>query len=139
MVQHSKQALDLTLAALADGTRRQLLRDLARGERSISQMAQPLPVSFESVSKHLRVLERAGLVKRRRAGRIHYFSARKEPLRDVEALLAELKAFWSRTLDNLATEVEAQEQEASAKARGDRSSKHLARKKTRRGATWQHP
>lgn len=71
MVNYSAPALDATFAALSDATRRGILARLALGETSISDLAAPYDISLPAVSKHLRVLERANLVGRRKDGRVH--------------------------------------------------------------------
>ena len=74
------QTLDRTLTALADPTRRAILRRLSSGEARVTEVAQPFGMSLNAVSKHILVLERAKLVKRRKVGRDHYLSYRPEPL-----------------------------------------------------------
>ena len=72
--------LDQTLMALADPTRRAILQRLSHGEFRVTDVARPFPMSLNAVSKHIRMLERARLVRRRRAGRDHYLSINSEPL-----------------------------------------------------------
>ena len=72
--------LDHTLSALADPTRRAILARLAAGEARVTDLAAPFPISLNSVSKHIRILERAELVRRRREGREHLLSLNPEPL-----------------------------------------------------------
>ncbi len=73
-------ALDNTMMALADPTRRAILNKLSAGEARVTELAAPFAISLNSVSKHIRVLERAQLVRRRRAGRDHYLSLNPKPL-----------------------------------------------------------
>ena len=90
--------LDHTLIALADPTRRAILRRLARGESRITDLAEPFAISFNSVSKHIKLLERAGLVRRRKAGREYILQFRPKPLNEVQAWIAKQQAFWGATL-----------------------------------------
>jgi DNA-binding transcriptional ArsR family regulator len=71
MVKYSATTLDRTFAALADPTRRRILAHLAHGDKCITHLARPFAMSLPAVSKHLRVLEKAGLLRRRRYGRVH--------------------------------------------------------------------
>lgn len=95
--------LDATFAALADPTRRDMLVRLRGGERSIGELAQPFAMTLAGASKHVGVLERAGLVERRRAGRRILCRLRTEPLREAEAWLREWEALWTISLDRLET------------------------------------
>jgi DNA-binding transcriptional ArsR family regulator len=94
--------LDATLLALADPTRRKIIERLRRGPARVTELARPFPMSLNSVSKHIRVLERAKLVKRRVAGREHMLSFEPEPLAAVEAWISAQRAFWNAELDDLA-------------------------------------
>ena len=93
--------LDRTLLALADPTRRAILRRLSGGEARVTDVAQPFAMSLNAVSKHILVLERAKLVKRRREGRDHYLSYRSEPLDAAARWIEETRNFWSSRLDTL--------------------------------------
>lgn len=88
-------------AALADPTRRALLVALRGGESRISDLAAPLPMSFAAVSRHVGVLEEAGLVQREVRGREHWLSVRADGLRAAEAWIADQTAFWNRRADAL--------------------------------------
>lgn len=94
--------LDHTFAALADPTRRAIVARLARGEASVTEVAQPFDMSLPAVSKHLRVLERAGLLKRTREGRTHRLRLQAEPLKEAVDWITTHRAFWERQLDALA-------------------------------------
>ena len=98
--------LDRVFHALADRTRRSLLRRLARGPAMVTELAEPLPMSLPAVSKHLRVLEGARLVSRRVDGRVHRCSLDTATLNEVETWLRERRAFWERNLDSLAAHFE---------------------------------
>jgi DNA-binding transcriptional ArsR family regulator len=93
--------LDNTLMALADPTRRAILRRLARGEARVTELAEPFLISLNSVSKHIRILERAELVHRRRAGREHILSFSAEPLDKAAAWITKQQALWNARLDVL--------------------------------------
>jgi DNA-binding transcriptional ArsR family regulator len=93
------QTLDRTYAALSDGTRRGLLVTLRTGEARITDLARPLPMSFAGVSRHVGVLESAGLVRREVRGREHWFSLRPEGLTLAERWITEQSAFWSARAD----------------------------------------
>lgn len=107
-------ALDHTLLALADPTRRAILARLADGEARVTEIAGPLPMSLNGVSKHIRMLERAALVRRRKAGREHFLSLNPEPLDAAAEWIAAQRALWTRRLDVLADLLRA-EDEAAAK------------------------
>jgi DNA-binding transcriptional ArsR family regulator len=95
-------ALDRAYAALADATRRAMLIKLRAGDARISDLAAPLPMSFAAVSRHVGVLETAGLITREIRGREHWLSVRPEGLRGAEDWLREQSAFWARRADALA-------------------------------------
>jgi len=96
-----EQRLDSTFAALADPTRRGMLATLAKGERSIGELAEPYRMSFAGAAKHVGVLERAGLIERRKAGRQQLCRLKAEPLAEAEAWLKQWHQFWSASLDRL--------------------------------------
>src|SRR5262245_50790780 len=93
------QTLDDTFLALADPTRREILRRLARAEARVTELAVPFAMSLNAVSKHIKLLERAGLVERRRDGREHILRFRPEPLRKAQAWVARQEAFWQASLE----------------------------------------
>lgn len=93
--------LDHTMLALADPTRRAILRRLARGEARVTDVARPFAISLNSVSKHIRLLERARLVRRRRAGREHLLSLNPEPLDAAAAWIESQRALWTVRLGML--------------------------------------
>jgi len=93
--------LDDTLIALADGTRRTILGRLAAGEARVTEVAEPFGISLNSVSKHIRILERAGLVRRRVAGRDHFLSIEPKPFDDLTQWMLKTREFWSSRLDAL--------------------------------------
>lgn len=93
--------LNATLVALADPTRRSILARLALGEARVTEIAAPFDMSLNAVSKHIRMLERAELVRRRRQGKEHLLSVNPAPLDAAAAWIAEQRALWTRTLDRL--------------------------------------
>jgi DNA-binding transcriptional ArsR family regulator len=93
--------LDRTFAALADPTRRAILARLARGEATVGELAEPLPMTQPAVSKHLKVLERAGLIVRGRRAQWRPAELRAEPLREAADWLAEYRRLWEERLDRL--------------------------------------
>jgi DNA-binding transcriptional ArsR family regulator len=94
-------ALDETLIALADPTRRQILRRLSRGEARVTELAAPFAISLNSVSKHIVMLERAGLVRRRREGREHILTLDPAPADRVARWIASQRDLWAARLDAL--------------------------------------
>ena len=94
-------ALDYTMLALADPTRRAILQRLGSGEARVTELAQPFAMSLNAVSKHIRVLERAELVSRRKAGREHFLSLNPKPLDEAAAWIDEQRRFWNQSLDAL--------------------------------------
>ena len=108
----SEQHLSATLVALSDPTRRAIVRRLARGEARVTEVAEPFDMSLNAVSKHIRVLERARLVVRRRAGREHFLSLDVAPLDGASSWIESTRAFWSARLDALAEFLESEQARA---------------------------
>ncbi|MGF7150545.1 DNA-binding transcriptional ArsR family regulator [Sphingomonas zeicaulis] len=103
------ERLDATFKALADPTRRAMLANLALGERSIGELAQPFAISFEGASKHVRMLERAGLVTRRVEGRVHRLALAPAALAEADAWLRQWEHFWNHRLDLLEAFIKAEQ------------------------------
>lgn len=101
MVESRSDRLDAVFHALAHPARRTILRELAKDERSISELAAPFDMSLEAVSKHIDVLERARLLRRTKRGRVRRCTLRPEPLRGAVAVLQSLTTMWNRRLDAL--------------------------------------
>lgn len=112
MVQCSQSLLDATFAALADPVRRALLERLARGNSSVTELAAPFAISLPGVAKHLRVLERAGLVITEKSGRVRSCRLEARPMRDAAAWIAHYRRFWEDQLDALARYLEESERES---------------------------
>jgi DNA-binding transcriptional ArsR family regulator len=106
MVNYSSATLNRTFAALADPTRRRILAHLAQGDKRVTHLARPHAMSLPAVSKHLRVLERAGLLRRRRSGRVHEMQLDAKPLKEAAQWVEEYRKFWGGSLDRLATYLE---------------------------------
>ena len=103
--------LDTVFHALADPTRRGMLANLALGEKSIGALAEPFAMSFAGASKHLKVLEGAGLVDRRKVGRTHLCTLRAAPLAEAEQWLKQWEKFWTVRLDRLQALIESDEKD----------------------------
>ena len=106
MVKYSPTNLNRTFAALADPTRRRILAHLARGDRCVTDLARPHAMSLPAVSKHLRVLEKAGLLRRRRYGRVHQLKLEAKPMQQAAEWVEEYRKFWEGSLDRLAAYLE---------------------------------
>ena len=99
MVEYDSALLDRTFAALADPTRRRILAQLAKGAECVTELARPHAMSLAAVSKHLIVLEKAGLVKRRKDGRVHSMALDPKPMKEAQAWLERYRKFWEGNLD----------------------------------------
>lgn len=110
------QHLDEVFGALADPTRRHLLQHLSRGPTRVTELAGRFHISLPAVSKHLGVLERAGLIQRQRQGRVHLMSIRLEGMRQAQTWLEFYREFWEHNLDRLEDFLAQQESESSPNA-----------------------
>jgi DNA-binding transcriptional ArsR family regulator len=97
----SSDRLSLTFAALADPTRRAILAHLAKGEASVTELARHFEMSLPAISKHLKVLERAGLIVRSREAQWRPCRLEAEPLKDIADWIEEYRQFWEQNLDRL--------------------------------------
>ena len=95
------QQLNLTFGALADATRRGMLIQLSKGEASVSALAEPYEISQPAISKHIKVLERAGLVERRRQGREQFIRVKPEKARAAADWIAHYTKFWTAQFDDV--------------------------------------
>ncbi len=98
--------LDTVFHALADPTRRGMLASLALGDKSIGELAEPFAMTFAGASKHVKVLEDAGLLKRRKVGRTHVITLEARPLEEAERWLRQWEKFWTVRLDRLEALIE---------------------------------
>lgn len=96
-----RDALSATLAALADPTRRAILARLSAGQTSVTELAEPFDMSLPAVSKHLKVLERAGLIVRERSAQWRPCTLRAAPLREVADWIEDYRRFWLESFDRL--------------------------------------
>jgi DNA-binding transcriptional ArsR family regulator len=101
MVEQYAERLDSVFHALSDPTRRAILRRLSEGESSISELAAPFKMSFAGASKHIKTLERAGLVRRTVKGRTHLCRLEPDPLAEAQVWLRHYEQFWGEKLDFL--------------------------------------
>jgi DNA-binding transcriptional ArsR family regulator len=103
MVQYKsgREAVNIVAAAIADPTRRAILEQLARGPARISDVARPFSMSLTGFCKHVRVLERAKLVRRRRQGRDNVLALSPEPLREVASWISHYQQFWTERAERL--------------------------------------
>jgi DNA-binding transcriptional ArsR family regulator len=108
MVEQKSAPLDRTFSALANETRRALLERLAQGEATVTQLAAPFDISLAAVSKHLIVLEHAGLIRRRKAGREFWLSLAPEPMVPAMSWLTGYRQFWEGSLQALSALIEDQ-------------------------------
>lgn len=109
-------SIDLTFFALSDPTRRAILRQLMRGKATVGELAGLHPISMQAVSKHLRVLERARLVRKAKSGRERLIELHAAPLREAASWLNAYRQFWEKRLDALEGmlgEIEAKPQEGT--------------------------
>ena len=97
----TSDTLSATLSALADPTRRAILGRLAEGDATVKELAEPFPITVQAVSKHLRVLERAGLIERGRSAQLRPSRLRGGPLKDASEWLQLYRRFWEGSFDRL--------------------------------------
>jgi DNA-binding transcriptional ArsR family regulator len=120
--------LDDTLIALADDTRRRILRQLASGEARVTEVAAPFDISLNSVSKHIRILERAGLVRRRVVGRDHFLALDAEPFDKLTQWMQRTREFWNSRLDDLEAALRAEDAIEAARRKPPQSDKPRRKK-----------
>jgi DNA-binding transcriptional ArsR family regulator len=97
----TSRQLDLTFRALADATRRQILRRLSRGPATVTEVAERFEISLPAISQHLTVLERAGLIARTTEGRLRHCSLEARSLREIDDWLGPLRAYWTTTFTRI--------------------------------------
>ena len=121
MVELDSSRLDIVFRALGDATRRGMLASLAQGQRSISELAEPFAMSFAGASKHVKVLEEAGLVRREVRGRTHICRLEPGPMAGADQWLRHYERFWTSRVDaleNLLRDDDARK--AKSRKQGDR-------------------
>jgi DNA-binding transcriptional ArsR family regulator len=121
---NTQTSLDQTLMALADPTRRAILQRLSQGEARVTELAHPFDMSLNAVSKHIRILERADLVRRRTAGREHFLSFNRQRLDEVANWIETQRAAWNARLDALEALLREEDKAASS-----------SRKRTKKGSS----
>src|SRR3984893_19369321 len=120
MVELEAPQLDSVFHALGDATRRRMLRDLASGERTVSQLAEPFAMSLAAASKHIKALENAGLIRREVRGRTHLCRLAPGPLASAHQWLSFYERFWTDRLDVLEQLLkEAERRSPTPKKKGD--------------------
>ena len=102
MVNYSSEALDVIFSALSDPTRRAIVDRLAHGGATVTELAQPFAMSLPAISKHLRILEHAGLIAREKEGRIHHMRLAAAAMKDAAEWLDHYRHFWDDQFDSLA-------------------------------------
>ena len=117
MVELNAARLDTLFHALGDTTRRRILRELASGERTVGQLAEPFSMSLAAASKHIRTLENAGLIRREVRGRTHVCSLAPGPLASAHEWLGYYERFWTGRLDALDALLRAEDAPAPTEAR----------------------
>jgi DNA-binding transcriptional ArsR family regulator len=126
MVELQTLEMNSVFHALGDATRRQMLRDLAAGERTVSELAQPFAMSLAAASKHIKVLEGAGLIRREVKGRTHVCRLEPGPLASAHEWLGFYERFWNSRLD-LLEQLLRDEDVAKTKTRKSKSGKGVLR------------
>jgi DNA-binding transcriptional ArsR family regulator len=119
--------LSTTFAALADPTRRAILAKLASGEASVSELAEPFSISMPAITKHLKVLENAGLISRTRSAQFRPCRLEAAPLKEVAGWVEEYRRFWAESFDRLEAylaEIQAEEHAGKKKKKHKKKHKH---------------
>lgn len=128
-------SLSTTFAALADPTRRAILARLALGETSVTELAQPFAMSMPAISKHLKVLEHAGLIARGREAQWRPCRIAPASLKQVDGWLEKYRRFWDENFDRLDDYLQTLQAQEKAKAKRNVKSKSTAKKEKSRGHT----
>ena len=124
MAKYKRDKLSTVLLAIGDPTRREILKKVSQGEPSVLEIAEAFRISLPAISKHLKVLERAGLIFRKREGRVHRFNLIARPMKDAYEWIRNYQRFWQGQLDSLESYLE------KAKKEGKSHGKKLRRKKS---------
>ena len=94
--------MDAVFLALADTTRRGMVARLSEGSATIGELGRPYDITKPAITKHVKILERAGLIERRRAGRVHHCTLNQEPMKQAQEWIASQRKFWEASLNSLA-------------------------------------
>ena len=124
--------LSMTFSALADPTRRAILSRLSRGEQSVMELAKPFDMSLPGISKHLKVLERAGLIQRSREAQWRPCKLKADKLKDVSDWVEEYRKFWEESFDRLEVYLQQIQAEQAAKDAQGEDSKEKAHERKRK-------
>jgi len=124
MVKYSPSNLDNVFHALADGTRRAILARLAQGDALVTELAEPFDISLPAISKHLTVLEKAGLLSRHKDGRIRRCQLNAEPLESASEWIAFYKQFWNAQLNSLTDYLEGNAKETTKSTSTNKEKEH---------------
>ena len=100
---NNEEQLNRVFHALADPTRRKILKRIARSDATVGELAEPFSISAPAISKHLKTLEKATLIDRVKEGKIHRFKMNTQPLQSAQTTIHQLTAFWLQRLANLET------------------------------------
>jgi DNA-binding transcriptional ArsR family regulator len=119
MVELQAAQLDTVFHALSDATRRRMLRELAQGERTVGELAQPFAMSLAAASKHIKTLEHAGLIHREVRGRTHLCRLAPRPLASAHEWLSFYERFWTARLDELERLLRMEDEHRSPTSEGD--------------------
>jgi DNA-binding transcriptional ArsR family regulator len=130
MVELQTPQMNSVFHALGDATRRHMLRDLAGGERTVSQLAEPFAISLAAASKHIKVLENAGLIRREVRGRTHLCRLDPGPLASAHEWLSFYERFWTSRLDMLEQLLRAED---ASKSKKPESNKPASKSRSRKG------
>lgn len=133
MVEQANSSLDIVFHALSDRTRRGMLARLRDGALSVGELAAPYAMSFAGAAKHVKVLERAGLVRREVRGRTHLCRLEATRLAEAQAWLNHYERFWTRGLDRLETLLKAEDAQARQTAPANSSRPTPSRNQERKG------
>ena len=151
MVNHSITDLNATFSALSDPIRRGILEHLARGEATAGELAKPYAVTLPAISRHLRVLEQAGLLARRKTGRVHHCRLNPKPMRHAAVWIEQYRRFWEQRFDALETYLDSMPDEETTqwqqpnpkptpqiRSKSDAPSKRRVTKSSGRGPNGRH-
>lgn len=129
---HDDQSLDVTFAALGDSTRRAILAKLVLGEASVTELAEPFAMSLPAISRHLKVLERAGLISRGKEAQWRPCRIEAQGFKNVAEWMEEYRSIWGERLDRMQSYVERLHAEAERGSKKGRKTASKKRLKTRR-------
>jgi DNA-binding transcriptional ArsR family regulator len=130
MSKEKKDKLSTVLMAIGDPTRREILKKVSQGEPSVLEIAEAFRISLPAISKHLKVLERAGLISRKREGRVHRFKLNARPMKDASEWIRNYQRFWQVQLDSLKAYHEKTRKEEKSHGKKLRAKKSLSKNRS---------